>query len=75
MGQLPAIFSFWWLIWKEHNRRIFEDKHISAYQLASLAQEETSALSVNSLVYSQLIFLLVLACPFFCSLFPGDHVC
>jgi hypothetical protein len=38
--RLGILFTFWWMIWKERNRRIFDDKHISAFQLASLAIDE-----------------------------------
>jgi hypothetical protein len=26
---LGALFSFWWMIWKEQNRRIFQNKELS----------------------------------------------
>jgi hypothetical protein len=29
-----VLFTFWWLIWKERNKRIFEHKESSAPQLA-----------------------------------------
>jgi hypothetical protein len=33
------LFTFWWLIWKERNKRIFEHKEVSGVQLATLIQE------------------------------------
>jgi hypothetical protein len=37
----PGILcTFWWMIWKEHNNRIFDNKHLSHLQVADLAREE-----------------------------------
>jgi hypothetical protein len=37
----PGILcTFWWMIWKEHNNRIFDNKHLSHLQVADLAKEE-----------------------------------
>jgi hypothetical protein len=33
------LFTFWWLIWKECNKRIFEHIEVSGVQLAALIQE------------------------------------
>jgi hypothetical protein len=33
-------FSLWWFIWKEHNNRIFDNKELSALQLAKHIQDE-----------------------------------
>jgi hypothetical protein len=38
--KLGILFTFWWMIWKERNRRIFEDSHLSAQQLARMARDE-----------------------------------
>jgi hypothetical protein len=38
--RLIVLFTFWWMIWKERNRRIFEGKERSALQLARLIQDE-----------------------------------
>jgi hypothetical protein len=34
------ILYFWWNIWKEHNRRVFEKVRKSAFQVALLAKEK-----------------------------------
>jgi hypothetical protein len=36
------IITFWWLIWKERNKRILEDKEMSAQELANLIQESVN---------------------------------
>jgi hypothetical protein len=38
--KLGILFTFWWMIWKERNSRIFEDKQRSVSQLIRLIQEE-----------------------------------
>jgi hypothetical protein len=38
--KLGVLFTFWWLIWKERNSRIFEDKERSLVSLSQLIQEE-----------------------------------
>jgi hypothetical protein len=38
--KLDILFTFWWMIWKERNRIIFENSHLSAEQLARMAKEE-----------------------------------
>jgi hypothetical protein len=40
--KLEILFSFWWMIWKERNKRIFEHVEISASQLGYLIQEVIS---------------------------------
>jgi hypothetical protein len=37
--KLGILFTFWWLIWRERNNRIFEDKHRSVPQLIKLIQD------------------------------------
>jgi hypothetical protein len=37
---LGIFFTFWWLIWKEHNRRVFENKELSSFHLSSLIVDE-----------------------------------
>jgi hypothetical protein len=37
--KLSILITFWWLIWMERNKRIFEDKEMSAQELARLIQE------------------------------------
>jgi hypothetical protein len=37
--KVGILFTFWWLIWKERNRRIFEFKETSAHGLAVLILE------------------------------------
>jgi hypothetical protein len=45
--KLGILFICWWMLWKERNRRIFEDKELAAGRLAGLMQEEiTLQLSV-----------------------------
>jgi hypothetical protein len=39
-NSLGMLFSFWWAIWKEHDRQIFDDKHLLTQHVATLAQEE-----------------------------------
>jgi hypothetical protein len=39
---LVVLFTFWWMIWKERNRRIFENKERSAQQLAHLINDEVN---------------------------------
>jgi hypothetical protein len=36
---LGILCAFWWMVWKERNRRIFEAKEISAHALAMLIRE------------------------------------
>jgi hypothetical protein len=36
---LGILITFWWSIWKERNKRIFEDKEMFAQDLACLIQE------------------------------------
>jgi hypothetical protein len=38
--RLGVLFSFWWHLWKERNRQIFENKECSVPQLASMFREE-----------------------------------
>jgi hypothetical protein len=33
------LFSFWWQIWKERNRRMFDQKEASVLQVSSLIHE------------------------------------
>jgi hypothetical protein len=35
-----VLFTFWWMLWKERNNRIFENKENSAPQLAQLIIDE-----------------------------------
>jgi hypothetical protein len=42
-AKMGILFMFWWAIWKERNRRIFDNKELSAIQLADLIVEEISA--------------------------------
>jgi hypothetical protein len=44
--KLGILFCFWWQIWKERNRRIFEGKECSVNRVDAIIQEE---LSVNNL--------------------------
>jgi hypothetical protein len=44
--KLGALFSFWWHMCKECNRRIFDAKECSVPQLASLLKEERSLLGL-----------------------------
>jgi hypothetical protein len=37
--KLGILFTFWWLIWKERNKRVFEQKEASVLQLCNLIQE------------------------------------
>jgi hypothetical protein len=37
---LGMLFTFWWCIWKEHNKRIFKNKECSSHELARLVQDE-----------------------------------
>jgi hypothetical protein len=39
-NSLGMLFSFWWAIWKERDRQIFDDKHLLTQHVATLAQEE-----------------------------------
>jgi hypothetical protein len=38
--KLSILFTFWWQIWKERNRRIFDSRELSVQQLASLISDE-----------------------------------
>jgi hypothetical protein len=38
--KLGMLCTFWWLIWKDQNKRVFENKHSSVLQVARLVQEE-----------------------------------
>jgi hypothetical protein len=38
--KLGIIFTFWWQIWKERNRRIFESQELSVQQLSILIVDE-----------------------------------
>jgi hypothetical protein len=37
---LGALFTLWWMIWKECNRRIFDHKELSVLQLSCLIVDE-----------------------------------
>jgi hypothetical protein len=37
---LGILFTFWCMVWKERNRGIFEDKHLSGLQVAHLIKED-----------------------------------
>jgi hypothetical protein len=49
--KIGLLFSFWWQIWKERNRRIFDGKQQSTLQVFSHLQEQFSflykALDIN----------------------------
>jgi hypothetical protein len=36
---LGILATFWWMVWKERNKRIFKDKESSASVVASLATD------------------------------------
>jgi hypothetical protein len=38
--KLGMLCTFWWLLWKERNQRVFENKHSSVLQVARLAQQQ-----------------------------------
>jgi hypothetical protein len=37
--KLGILLTFWWMVWKERNRRIFEQEHLSHQALAALIQD------------------------------------
>jgi hypothetical protein len=41
--RLGVLFSFWWQVWKESNRRIFEGKEKSVPQVANLLKEHIAS--------------------------------
>lgn len=43
---LGVLFAFWWQIWKEMNRRIFNNKVQSVPQLANLIKDEIGLFSL-----------------------------
>jgi hypothetical protein len=43
---LGLLFSFWWQIWKERNRRVFVAKELSAPSFAALFRDQVAALSL-----------------------------
>jgi hypothetical protein len=44
-SKLDILFFFWWCLWKERNRRIFEDKESSVPQLSAILRQEISLFS------------------------------
>ncbi|GJN05940.1 hypothetical protein PR202_ga23619 [Eleusine coracana subsp. coracana] len=42
---LGVLFTCWWMIWKERNRRTFDHKEITALQLSSLICDEVRLLN------------------------------
>jgi hypothetical protein len=42
--KIGILFNFWWQLWKERNRCIFEDKHQSPLQVLSLLKDQISCL-------------------------------
>jgi hypothetical protein len=45
---LGALFSFWWMIWREQNRRIFQHKELSPLQLSTHILDEIKLISVEA---------------------------
>jgi hypothetical protein len=41
-AKMEILLSFWWQIWKERNRRIFNSKEASVIALACLTKEAIS---------------------------------
>jgi hypothetical protein len=41
---LKILCTFWWLVWKERNKSIFENSESSAQQVASNIEEKVNAL-------------------------------
>jgi hypothetical protein len=48
--KLGILFTFWWRIWKERNRRVFEQLETSTFQLAELIYEDNSLLQPAGVV-------------------------
>jgi hypothetical protein len=45
---LGALFSFWWMIWREQNRRIFQHKELSPLQLSTHILDEIKLISLEA---------------------------
>jgi hypothetical protein len=44
--KLGLLFTFWWQLWKERNRRVFQGVELSSFRVAALFKEQTLALSL-----------------------------
>jgi hypothetical protein len=50
--RLGILFTMWWAIWKERNRRVFESKEMSAYQLSCWILNELKQLEASGVLSS-----------------------
>jgi hypothetical protein len=46
-AKLGIIFTIWWYLWKERNRRIFDNKECSIPQLSALFNDDRTLFQVD----------------------------
>jgi hypothetical protein len=50
--KLGTLFTFWWQVWKERNRRIFKGKELSIPQLSAIFNDQILLFQTANLPFS-----------------------